>query len=205
MSRRRRRRTASSASDKFKNKIWCDIRTPDYVDEKSLGTSPTTNLEHMIGRTVKTSLMELTGNFKDINVELTFKVTKLDGQIARTEFFAHELSRDFKRSQIRNHRSKVEGIYTFTLADGSRIRITTFIVTPQRIPSSEKKELRKVVYDKLVDTMQDMKFQTFVTKVISGEMAAILLEAAEDYTDIKILDVSKVKVLRFPEGVEVAA
>lgn len=203
--RRRRRRTSSASADKWKNKTWCDIRTPEYIDEKSLGASPATNIEHILGRTIKISLMDLTGNFKDLNVELTFKVTDLDGNIARTEFFGHELSRDFKRSQIRNHRSRIEGIYTFTLGDGARIRISIFIVTPFRIPSSEKKELRKVVFEKLETTIAELNFPAFVSRLTSGELASTLREVAEDYTDIKVLDVAKVKVLKFPDGVEVAA
>ncbi|MCY3410309.1 MAG: hypothetical protein INQ03_01620 [Candidatus Heimdallarchaeota archaeon] len=200
--RRRRKRSSSTASDKWKNKTWVNIMTPAYVDEKSLGSSPTTNVEYMIGRTIKTSLMDLTGQFKDLNYELTFKVTRLDGNIGRTEFFGYELSRDFKRAQIRNHRSKVEGIYTFKLSDGARIRVTTFIVTPSRIASSEKKELRKLVYDNLVENMKGMSLPAFVDRLINGSLVETLLEVAEEYTDIKVLDISKVKVLKFQDDVD---
>lgn len=197
---RRRRRTASSSTDKWKNKVWVDIRTPEYVDEKSLGTTPTSDLESVIGRTVKTTMMDLTGDFKDLNYELIFKVTHLEGNIGRTEFFGYELSRDFKRAQIRNHRSKVEGIYTYTLSDGARVRLTTFIVTPMRVASSVKKELRMLVYETLSEKMKELTFPAFVNRLTSGELTQEMLEVAEDYTPIKILDISKVKVLRLPEN-----
>ncbi len=201
MSRRssgRKRRTASGAVDKWRNKMWVDIRAPSYVADKSLGKTPASDLESVIGRTVKISLMDLTNSFKDLNYHLTFKITELDGMIGRTEFFQHELSRDYRRAQIRNHRSKIDGIFNLKLKDKSKIRVTVFVVTPVRATASIKKEIRRVMNEKMEEICAELTFPEFVNKLISHELKKELLPFAEEIFDIKILDISKVKVLRFP-------
>ena len=150
---RRRRRGQDSSVEKWKNKQWLDIKTPEYIDDKVLGVTPTSDVDDVIGRTVKISLMDLTGSFKDLNYHLTFKISEVAGRVAKTEFHQQELSRDFRRSQIRNHRSQVEGIFNIKLEDESKIRIKMFVVTPMRIHTTTKKEMRAVMHKKLEEVI----------------------------------------------------
>ncbi|MHA2248880.1 MAG: 30S ribosomal protein S3ae [Candidatus Kariarchaeaceae archaeon] len=200
---RRRRKKATDAADKWKNKIWLKIKTPDYIDEKELGETLTSDVDIVVGRTVKISLMDLTGSFKDLNYQLIFKVSEVTGNVARTEFFGQELSRDFRRSQIRNHRSQVEGIYNLKLADESKVRVKTFVVTPVRAAASIKKEIRDMVREKLEELCSELTFAAFVNKLLSYELTHELLPVAQDVFPIKILEIAKVKVTRYPEGMEI--
>jgi small subunit ribosomal protein S3Ae len=198
---RKRRRRASDSADKWKNKIWLKIKAPSYVDEKVLGTTPTSDVDTSIGRTIKISLMDLTNSFKDLNYQLTFKVTEVSGSFAKTEFFGQELSRDFRRSQIRNHRSQIEGIYNLKLVDESKIRVKTFVVTPMRAPASIKKDVRDAVREKLEEICSDLTLPAFVNKLITYELTQELLPEAENIFPIKILEIAKVKVTKFPAGI----
>ncbi len=199
---RRRRRRATDSADKWKNKLWLDIKSPDYIDEKILGITPTSDLETVVGRTVKISLMDLTNSFKDLNYQLIFRISEVRGNTARTEFFGQELSRDFRRSQIRNHRSQIEGIYNLKLNDNSKVRVKTFVVTPMRAHSSIKKAIRDEVGSKLEELCSEMNFPAFVNKLITYELTNELRPIAEDMFPIKILEISKVKVITFPDGVD---
>ena len=196
--RRRRKRAVGTSADKWKSKVWFDIRVPDYIGEQSLGLTPSTTLQEVVGRTIQTSLMEITNNFSDLNYHLSFKITKVAGRKANTEFFGQELSRDYRRSQIRNHRSQADGTFNLTLNDGARIRVTTFVVTPFRAAHNTKKEIRAAVKGKIEEICQDLNFPAFVNKLISFELRDELLPPAEDIFPIKLLEISKVKVLKLP-------
>ncbi|MCH8906293.1 MAG: 30S ribosomal protein S3ae [Candidatus Heimdallarchaeota archaeon] len=198
---RRRRKSADSGAEKWKNKIWLNVKTPDYIDEKSLGETPTSNTDTAIGRTIKTTLMDLTGSFKDLNYQLTFKISEINGTQAKTEFYEHELSRDFRRSQIRNHRSQIEGIFNLKLTDGAKIRVKMFVVTPMRAHSSVKKAIRETMEKRLLELATELSFPAFVNKLISYELRDELIPLVEAIYPIKLLEVSKVKVLRYPGGV----
>lgn len=198
---RRRRRGPDSSVEKWKNKQWLDIKTPEYMDDKSLGVTPTSDEDEVIGRTVKISLMDLTGSFKDLNYQLTFKISEVAGRVARTEFHQQELSRDFRRSQIRNHRSQVEGIFNIKLNDGSRIRIKMFVVTPMRVHTTTKKLIRAAMHQKLEEVVSELSFPAFVNKLIAYEITKEVQPVVEEVFPLKILEVSKVKVLRLPGNV----
>ena len=196
---RRRRKSATSSAEKWKNKLWVDVRAPLYVDDKSLGKTPTTSLDTVVGRTIKISLMDLTGNFKDLNYHLNFKISELEGNLARTEFFQYELSRDFKRAQIRNHRSKIEGIFNFNLQDNAKIRLTAFVVTPKRAAASIKKEVRAEMQKMLEERLKETTFPAFVEELLNGNLVRELFPVAADIFPVKVIEVAKVKVLRLPQ------
>lgn len=200
MSRRVRRRRTAGSVDRWKNKVWADIRAPVYIDDKSLGRTPANDIEGVIGRSIKITLMDLTNNYKDLNYHLTFKVSAVDGHLARTEFHEYELSRDFKRAQIRNHRSKIEGIFNLRLNDGAKVRMTTFVVTPKRAAQSVKKQMRQDMHVFLEEKLAGMSFPAFVDELLNGTIKSELYPVAEDNFSIKILDVAKVKVIRLPTG-----
>ncbi|MDH5647175.1 MAG: hypothetical protein OEZ01_14280, partial [Candidatus Heimdallarchaeota archaeon] len=105
-----------------------------------------------------------------------------------------------RRSQIRNHRSQVEGIFNLTLQDKSKLRVTTFVVTPFRAAHSTKKEIRMAILKKLEEIAAESTFGHFVNKIVSYDLREELRPIAEEVFPIKILEISKVKVIRYPEG-----
>ncbi len=175
------------------------MRAPDYIGDESLGQTPSTNISSVLGRSFKMSLMDITNRFDDLNYGLKFRVTGITGNRASTEFVGQELNRDFKRSQIRNHRSQVEGIFNLTLKDGSRLRITAFAVTFNRAAHNTKKEIRKAIRETLFEYVEDITFPALVNSLVNYELRSLLYEPANDVFPIKILEISKVKVLRLPE------
>jgi len=197
--RRRRRRVLSSGAEKWRTKKWLDMRLPDYIADQSIGQTPASDLTEVIGRTIDMSYMDITNNFNDYNYYLKFKITKIVGNRAKTEFVGQELNRDYRKSQIRNHRSQVEGVFNLTLKDNSRVRITAFAVTFSRAAHNTKKELRKVIADKIEEIVTELTFPAFVNKVISYELREEVFEPADEVFPVKLFEISKVKVLRLPE------
>ncbi len=206
MSRRSRgRRGSSGVQDKWKLKQWFTIVTPPYLEEKQVGTTPAIEPEQAIGRTVRIGLMDITGNIQDINTLIKLKIIRIDGNIARTEFYGYELSRDFIRAQVRNHRSRVDTIQDLKLKDGAHVRIRIFCITPTRANTSQEDKIRKLMAAKIQEMSKEWTFEGFVLALIKGEIRKELREVVKKIYPVKILDVEKVKVLRLPKKVEVAS
>ena len=78
-----------------KKKKWIAIIAPKELKNVELGETPTYNLNSLIGKTIKTSLMALTQNIKQQNVKLTFSVNEVKEEKAYTEVTGYELSQSF--------------------------------------------------------------------------------------------------------------
>ncbi len=202
MSRRGRgRRGSSGVTDKWKLKQWFTIVSPPYLEEKQVGTTPAIEPEHVIGRTVRIGLMDLTGNIQDMNAIIKLRIVRIDGNIARTEFYGYELSRDFVRAQVRNHRSRVDTIQDLKFSDGAVVRLRIFCVTPTRANTSQEDAIRKLMAAKIQEMAKEWTFESFVLAVINGEIRKELRSEIKKIYPVKILDVEKVKVLKLPEKV----
>jgi small subunit ribosomal protein S3Ae len=194
--RRRSRKKALSSADKWKGKSWVEVKAPLYVNDSVIGKTCATDINKITGRTLKTSLMDLSGSFKDIHKLMTFKLTEIKGAMAHTEFYEYELSRDYMRSMVRNHRSRIDGIVNLKLTDGSRVRVTVFSVTPMRAKASDKHEIRQIIFRTLLEETKDLNLASFVNKIIDNSLNASIYEAVENYFPLKILEIAKIKVIK---------
>ncbi len=199
MSARRRsksKRKVLSSTDKWKNKVWVELKAPMYIGDQVIGHTPAAEPEMAIGRTVKVQQPKLTGNFKDFQKIVTLKVSEVNGTIGQTDFIGYELSRENMRSVVRNHRSRIDGIYNIKFTDDTRIRMTVFCVTPIRAKTSEKKIIRKIISEAVDEAVKDLTFPAFVNKVLDGSIVEYVKEKVVDYFPVKTLEISKIKVLR---------
>lgn len=187
-----------SGLDKWKNKMWVKIKMPTYIDDIEIGETMASEAENTIGRTIKMSVMDYTNNFKDMNKRLIFKIIDVKGTAAVTEFKEFSLSRDYVRSLVRNHRSRIDGIFNVKLKDDAKVRITVFCITPIRAKASEQKEIRQVITKTLYEQVEDLNFQTFVNKIINEEFNEAMNTAVEEIFPTKTLEIAKVKVIRLP-------
>lgn len=198
-SRRRSRKKVLSSADKWKGKQWVDIKPPLYLNDNVIGQTPSTDIEQINGRTIRASVMDMSGSFKDVHKLITFKVTDVKGKVAHTDFFTYELSRDYMRSMVRNHRSRVDGILNVKLTDGTRLRITVFCVTPIRAKHSEKHEIRQIIFRTLQEEISELNIGSFVNRLIDNSLNEAIYEKVEDFFPVKILEISKIKVLKIVE------
>ena len=193
--RGKQRKKVMSGAEKWKNKIWLETKSPTYLNNIVIGHSPTSSVENAIGRTIKLAVNDLTQNFKDMHKLVTFKIDKINGTSATTQLFRYELSQDYMRSMIRNHRSRIDGLFNIKLTDESRLRINVFCVTSSRVKGSIKKEIRLIMKNILDEIIKESNFQHFSTILIEGEINQKIKEAIEAKHSIKVLEVSKVKIL----------
>ncbi len=198
---RKRRRTSTRGVDKWKTKSWYQVVIPNYVDEdvpedtviaETLADDP----DKLIGRNIQITMLDLKKNMFDLmHVKLVFKITKVDGDLARTEFHGHEMSRDYIRSQVRRSKTKIDTIYNVITKDGIKLRVSIMVITPHRCTNSHKLGIRRVVIDQIEERLTNLPFDQVVPLLISGEFADEVTEPARKVFPIQKIDVRKCKVL----------
>ncbi len=192
MARSRRR---GSVIDKWSIKEWFNITAPPYISEKNIGETVAADSSALIGRSIEIGLLELTDNVEDMQTKLRFKITSVSGETAETQFSGHEISRDFIRAQIRNHRTRIDCISDLVLKDKSRVRIFVTCITPTRCSSSQQRSMRKIVVDSMDGYSQEHGLPSFVERVLSNEFKAEIYDKLVKIYPLKSLEIRKSKVL----------
>ena len=73
------RAAARKVKDKWKSKLWYNVKAPDMFDRKVIGEIPSDESEKLIGRVVAATLQEITGDFSKAHMKVSFKVYETRG------------------------------------------------------------------------------------------------------------------------------
>ena len=199
------KRGKSRVVDKWKSKSWYEVVAPTYIIEKSLGETPASEPELLYGRVIEMAKLGVSKDlYYDINLKISFKITKVEGNVCKTEFVGHEIAKEQIRSQIRRNRSKIEAILNVITKDKGRLRISSIIITPIRCGTSAKKIVRTKIERIIKEAAKEQEFKEFVQNMVNGTLSAAIKEEVKKIYPVVMVDVRKSKVLTLPEGMEVS-
>jgi small subunit ribosomal protein S3Ae len=205
-SRKPSRKGKGKVVDKWKEKSWYEVIAPSYITDKPLGETPASEPEQLFGRVIEMAKMGVVEDlYYDINLKIRFKITKVEGNVCRTEFVGHEVAKEQIRSQIRRNRSKIEAIQNVSTKDKARLRISSIAVTPMRCGTSTQKIVRKTIIDIIRGIAKEQKFVDFTKNMISGSISSEIKKAVSKIYPVVLVDVRKSKVLVLPDAKAIAA
>lgn len=206
-SRRPTRKSKAKAKivDKWKEKSWYEVNAANYIVEKSLGETPANEPEKLIGRVIEMARLGVADDiFYDINLKIRFRITRVEGNVCKTEFDGHEIAKEQIRSQIRRNRSKIEAIQNVITKDRARLRISSIVITPMRCGTSTQKIVRKAIIDHLSSKAKELTFDEFSSSLVNGGISSELKTEVSKIFPSVLVDVRKSKVLVLPESKAVA-
>ncbi len=184
--------------DKWKLKKWYQVIAPKVFGEVVLGTTPADDPLKLIGRVMEVTLYDITGDLTQVHIHLFFQIIDVQGDKAITRFKGHELSRDYMKSLIRRKSSKIQGIFDVETKDGYKLRITAVTLTSYRCKTSQKKAIRKIMRDIIVNESKQMTLDELIQAMIFGRFAQEIAEAARKIYPIRKVEIYKSKLLAIP-------
>ncbi|MGC9781097.1 MAG: 30S ribosomal protein S3ae [Candidatus Heimdallarchaeota archaeon] len=196
--KKRKERESRRVVDKFTLKTWYKILTPEMFGGEEIAETPSAEPEYVIGRTLNTTLMELTGDYKKMHVKITFKVSKVKGDNAYSEFHGHEYTRDYLRSMIRRRRTRIDGIFNVITKDGAKIRASVIALTPFRCKTSHERAIRKIMDESITKRAARTPYEPFVKDLVAGKIATAIYKKARKIHPIQNVDVWKSRVINLP-------
>ncbi|WP_434731785.1 30S ribosomal protein S3ae [Thermogladius sp. KZ2Tp1] len=184
--------------DKWKLKKWFSIVAPQSFGGVVLATTPSDDPMKLIGRTVETTLYDLTGDISQVHVKLYFQVVDVQGDQAITRFKGHELARDYMRSLIRRKSSKVQGIFDVTTKDGYVVRLTIVTLTSFRCNTSQKRAIRRIMREYIFEKASSLTLDELINEILGGKVSADIAERARKIYPVRRVEVYKSKLLMVP-------
>lgn len=192
-------KTARQVRSKWETKKWFTIVAPSTFGYAELGLIPANEEKDIIGRTMEISFYDVTKDISQLPIKLRFKIVKAgEDNKAYTQLKQIEITRDYIRSLVRRGTSRIDTIKDAETKDGAKLRIMCMIITQNRIKTSQKKALRKIILNLLDEKISEMMFDELIQEIVLGKLTAELEITAKKIYPIKKAEVRKVKVLSQP-------
>jgi small subunit ribosomal protein S3Ae len=193
LSRRGRR-----VQDKWRMKDWYDVYSPSYFGSKVLASIPVTSEENLIGRTVETTLYDITGDFSLQYLKLYFQIIKVDGKDVTTIFKGHQYTGDYLRSLVRRGSTRIDGIFNVTTKDGYKIRVSIAAFSVMRVRKSQISNVRKVAHQILNEKAENLNFDQFVQEIVLGKIGSDIYNIAKKIIPLRNVGARKSKLISYP-------
>jgi small subunit ribosomal protein S3Ae len=192
-----------SVSKQKRGKRWYTVLAPEQFDRKELGKTVAAESEQVLGRTIETTLGELTDDAGANNTKLTFKVNDVGSDSAYTEFVKHELTRDYLRSLVRRGASKVDANVTVLTTDDYRVQVQPVAFTTKKADRSQEGAIRRIMIDLVEDAAAERDFEGLIDSVVEGRLSSAIYGEAKSVYPLRRVEVQKLTLEARPE--EVAA
>ncbi|MBD3353557.1 MAG: 30S ribosomal protein S3ae [Candidatus Lokiarchaeota archaeon] len=186
--------------DAWKSKKWYEVYAPKSFKEAFIGQIPASDENELYNRTIECLLYDFTKNFDHAHIKLRFKIEEIIGTRCNTKFIGHELTRDFIRALIHRGTTRIDGVFNYKTADGFIYRVSAFCVTVRRAKGSQKKSMRKIIYEVLNEFAKSSKHGKFVRGMIYGQFAENIRKIVKTIYPVAECQVRKSKLVSYPEG-----
>ena len=189
---------ARTVKDKWRSKHWFKVRAPGLFQHVELGETVATEPEQVIGRTLETTLPELSGaaDSGKAHIKLRFRIERLGGDgVAEARFIGHDLTSDYVRRLARRKRSKIDLALTVITKDGIQVVLKPVAVGEQRLQTRLRAELRHQMVTILTEEAAKRSSPEFVREMLQGELSKVLAHGLKTLYPLKKIEIRRSEVL----------
>jgi small subunit ribosomal protein S3Ae len=183
------------AVKKGKLKKWFVIIAPKYFGEKEIGTTLASEESSLIGRRIEVSPVELTNDMSKYYMKLIFKITKVEGEKAFTEFDGSECMRDYISRMVLHKVRRIDVIQDLVTKDGKKIRVKSLAIARKKMTSSIEKVVRKEIEKMMKEIVENSLLEEFVKKILSDEIKNKILKEIKKIYPLRNFEIRKTEML----------
>ena len=155
---------------KTKKKFWFKIISPSVFGEKEIGESYLPSAESGVGRMTDIALKEVTGNVKDQNAYLRFKISGAKNSMLQAELVGYHLSPSYVRRAVKKSTNRIDYYFTGRLKDGKYAIIKCLLVTLRKVQRSLRSRLQRQLQDFVREEMRNNTSDAFLSAVAYGKV-----------------------------------
>ena len=195
MAKKASRAEARKVKDRWKSKVWYSVYAPEIFGASVIGETLADSPEKLDGRVSSITLQDITGDFSQMHVKLSFQINRVVGLDAHTSFVGHDLTSDYIRRLTRRKHSKMDGIFDVTTLDGYKLRIKPMAITERRIKSSQQHAIRAEMDQVVAEMTGRATLPEVIKAMISGEMSKSIFRKCKPIYPIKRVEIRRSQIL----------
>jgi small subunit ribosomal protein S3Ae len=190
------RMAAKKIKDKWKTKGWYKILTNDSFGKKEIGETPASSPNELIGRITEASLSDITGDFKQSHVKLFFRIDRVEGDKAFTEFDGHEINQDYVRRLMRRRKTRIDSVVDLRTSNSVSIRVKPLIIVDRKVINNIETGIRNKIDEFLKAKAAELTLDQFVVYMISPQIYNDLYDQIKTIYPAKKIEIRKSEVVR---------
>ncbi len=161
---------------KAKKKAWYPLLAPALFGNKEMGEAYLENPEAAVGRVMRYNLKELTGNVKDQNAYLFFRLEKVVGNTLHTKVIGYELTPVFVRRIVRKDTDRIDGYHVVATKNGEKVVLKTVMITLQQTQRSLQTKLRQQLQEFFQEEAAKHDFNGLIEEIVSNKVRTAALK-----------------------------
>ena len=155
---------------KTKKKFWFKIIAPEVFGQKEIGESYLPSAESGVGRMIDIALKEVTGNVKDQNAYLRFKIISAKNSMLQAELAGYHLTPSYVRRAVKKTTNRIDHYFTGRLKDGKYVIVKCLLVTMRKVQRSLRSRLQKQLQDFVREEIRNNTADGFLSAVAYGKI-----------------------------------
>jgi small subunit ribosomal protein S3Ae len=179
---------------KVKGKEWFNIIAPPFFGEKEIGKTLSSNPEALVGKKITLNAIELINDLNKFYLKLTFRIYKVEGSKALTQFNELECLRDYIARMVLRRVTRIDLVQDLMTKDQVKIRFKGLIVTSKKITSNVKVKIRKFANELIQSEVKNSTLEELLEKSISDELKNKIKAKGRKIYPIRNFEVRKIEV-----------
>jgi len=180
---------------KVKKKTWYPVFTNQAFGETFIGELPLTEPNLLLGRHIMPNLMNLTGNPKNQNINLKFKVEKVMGSKGIAYPVSYTMISSTIKRIVRRKKDKIDDSFICQTADGIKVKLKPLIVTRNQTANSVLTEIRKLVRTYLTTMTAGSNYITLFSDVLSYRVQKVLRDNVKKLYPLAVCEIRVLEVV----------
>lgn len=152
---------------KTKKKAWYKIIAPATFGKRELGETYVTSAESAMGRMLKINLKDISGNMKDQNAYIHFRVVNAAGTTLETKALGYELTPSSLKRMVRKNIDRLDEYTTLATQDAQKVVVKSILITVGHTQRSTHGGLRSQLKRLLSEEARKGDFDAFLAGVAS--------------------------------------
>lgn len=176
-------------------KNWYELQAPEIFSVDELSETPADKDSKVIGRTVKEDLTELMDGTDKYYVDVSLRVTDVEGNKAFTEIYGMECSKEHVSRMIRKRSDRMDFVHDTTTKDDRDVRIKLIGATVNNTSSKTLSDVRNKLADLIDEEANEMEYNELMKTIFEDRLQKELRDAANTICPFRELEVRKTELL----------
>lgn len=181
-------------ADTVLQKNWYTVSLPEMFTEDELSETPAEKESQVVGRRISADLSEILEDTDNYYVDVSFRVTDVEGNKAFTEIDGMECSSEYVSRMIRKRSDRMDLVADVETSDEHEVRVKVVGATVSQASSNTLSDVRNRIEEILEDRASEMTYHDFMGSIFRDEIQGELRDEVEDIYPFRELDVRKTEL-----------